>query len=119
VPHTVPFCAGDKPELKHPEAAQQLANLGFESSIGYIAHLCALILRHTSLLPHVNAGVMSAADVATLREVSVSAGLMLESTANVLLQPGAAHHQCPDKVPDARLQVIKDAGEVSRMMCMH
>jgi FO synthase len=106
-------CTGDKPELKYPSAAQQLRDLGFETSMGYIAHICALILKHTSLLPHVNAGVVSKAEAAVLRDVSVSAGLMLESSAPVLLQPGNAHHDCPDKVPAARLQVICDAGELS------
>lgn len=76
----------------------------------YIAHVCALILRHTSLLPHVNAGVVSWAELSALREVSVSAGLMLESTSDKLLQPGRAHYDCPDKVPAARLQTIRDAG---------
>jgi 2-iminoacetate synthase ThiH len=115
------FCrTGDKPELKHPQAAQQLRDLGFESSIGYIAHICALILRHTSLLPHVNTGVVSQAEAAVLQDVSVSAGLILESSSRVLLKPGRAHYDCPDKVPEVRLQAIRAFGELSsRLLSMY
>ena len=104
--------AGDKPELKYPEASQQLRELGFESSVGYIAHVCALLLRHTSLLPHVNAGVVSRAELEALRGVSVSTGLMLESSA-----PLRAHKDCPDKIPEARMQVLRDAG-TSLSLCV-
>lgn len=72
--------------------------------------MCALILRHTALLPHVNAGVVSKAEVAALRDVSVSAGLMLETGSAAVLQPGSAHYDCPDKILDKRLKVIRDAG---------
>lgn len=57
-----------------------------------------------------NAGVITLSELAQLREVSVSMGLMLESSSETLQQPGAAHYECPDKVVDARLQVIRNAG---------
>jgi FO synthase len=104
------FTLGDKPEAKWPAAAQQLAALGFESTVAYVVHLCRLVLAHTGLLPHINCGVLSRAELAALRRVSVSQGLMLESSAPALLERGGAHHACPDKEPAARMRVICDAG---------
>ena len=101
---------GDKPELLYPEARAELEQLGFETTLQYVTHICAVILRETGLLPHVNAGVMSRAEMAALREVSASQGLMLESTAPQLLTPGGAHEGCPDKQADARLATIAHAG---------
>ena len=91
-------CAGDKPELLYPEAAAELRALGHETTLGYVAEAAATVLHETGLLPHVNAGVMGAADLRTLRTVSASQGLMLESTSARLLERGQAHHDCPDKV---------------------
>jgi FO synthase len=101
---------GDKPELRYPEAAEQLRELGFETTVEYIQHLCAMLLQHTELLPHINAGVISSAELAAFRTVSASQGLMLESTAPALLEPGGAHHNCPDKDPKARWRVLHAAG---------
>ena len=101
---------GDKPELLYPEARAELERLGFQTTLQYVTHICAVILRETGLLPHVNAGVMSRAEMAALREVSASQGLMLESTAPQLLAPGGAHEGCPDKEADARLATIAHAG---------
>jgi FO synthase len=53
-------------------------------------------------LPHVNPGVMTANDLARLRTVSVSAGLMLESSAERLSERGGPHHGCPDKLASSR-----------------
>jgi len=93
-----PRCAGDKPELLYPEAAAELRALGHETTLGYVAEAAAAVLAKTGLLPHVNAGVMGAPDLAALRRASASQGLMLESTSARLLQRGQAHHDCPDKV---------------------
>ena len=71
-----------------------------------------MVLESTSLLPHINAGVMSSSEMAKLKEVSVSQGLMLESISNRLLQKGSAHYGSPDKVPEVRLEMIKQAGEL-------
>jgi len=90
--------AGDKPELLYPEAAAELRALGHETTLGYVAEAAAAVLRETGLLPHVNAGVMGARDLAALRRASASQGLMLESTSARLLERGQAHHDCPDKV---------------------
>src|SRR5690606_241196 len=53
------FTLGDKPELRYAAARDALARLGFSSTFAYLEAMCTLVLRETSLLPHVNAGVMS------------------------------------------------------------
>jgi FO synthase len=74
--------------------------------------MCALVLRETGLLPHVNPGVMSNADIAALRRVSVSQGMMLESASPRLCERGGPHHGSPDKQPAARLATIEAAGRL-------
>ncbi|GAN00321.1 7,8-didemethyl-8-hydroxy-5-deazariboflavin synthase subunit [alpha proteobacterium U9-1i] len=106
------FTLGDKPELRHPIARAELNAMGYATTIDYLAAMCALVLRETSLLPHVNAGVMSRDDIAKLRTVSASQGLMLESIAERLCQRGGAHYQSPDKAPAARIETIRLAGEL-------
>lgn len=101
---------GDKPELIYPEAQLELHSMGFETTVEYVRHVCAALLTSTGLVPHVNAGVMTAADLASLREVSASQGLMLETTAAAVAEPGGAHEGCPDKEPAARLRTIELAG---------
>ncbi|MGE0875873.1 MAG: 5-amino-6-(D-ribitylamino)uracil--L-tyrosine 4-hydroxyphenyl transferase CofH [Burkholderiales bacterium] len=104
------FTLGDRPEAVHPAAREALARLGHRSTIEYVAASCALVLKETGLLPHVNAGVLTEAELALLRPVCVSMGLMLESVAERLCQPGGPHHGCPDKVPGVRLEAIEAAG---------
>ena len=105
------FTLGDKPELRYRAAAEALAALGFPSTIAYLAQMCRAVVAETGLLPHVNPGVMSDDDLALLRPVSVSMGLMLESAAERLMAPGEVHHGSPDKHPAARLETIRLAGE--------
>ena len=73
------FTLGDKPELRYALARTELAALGHETTLGYLTEIAGRVLEETGLLPHVNPGVMSADEIAALREVSVSQGLMLES----------------------------------------
>src|SRR5271156_2531648 len=82
------FTLGDKPELRYRAAREALAELGYETTVGYLRAMCALVLKETTLLPHVNPGTMTRDEVAALREVSASQGLMLESTSEKLCQPG-------------------------------
>ncbi|CAM6092845.1 unnamed protein product [Calypogeia fissa] len=105
------FTLGDKPELRYAQAKEELAAIGYESTISYVAAVAKIVLEETGLLPHVNAGVMGREDVALLRKVSVSQGLMLESLSERLLEPGGPHYNCPDKHPSARLATIAAAGE--------
>ncbi len=106
------FTLGDKPELRHPIARAELDAMGYATTIDYLEAMCALVLRETGLLPHVNAGVMSRDEIAKLRAVSASQGLMLESTSERLCQKGGAHYQSPDKAPAARIETIRLAGEL-------
>ena len=105
------FSLGDKPELLFPEMRDTLLHLGYKSTLHYLEAMCALVLRETSLLPHPNPGLLSAEWIARLAAVSPSMGLMLETTNNNLLAPGAAHDNAPDKVPVKRLRTIEDAGK--------
>ena len=104
------FTLGDKPELRYRVAREELAALGHDSTLSYLAAMCQLVLDETSLLPHANPGVMDLAAIERLRAVSVSQGLMLESTAERLCARGGPHFGAPDKQPAARLQTIRDAG---------
>jgi FO synthase len=70
------------------------------------------VLRETGLLPHVNPGVMTRDDIAMLRKVSVSQGIMLESTAERLCARGGVHFGSPDKAPAVRLATLQAAGEL-------
>src|SRR5262249_45232859 len=77
--HQALFTLGDKPEARYAAARTALRRLGYDSTVEYLAAMCELVLTETGLLPHVNAGVMSDDEIATLRRVSVSQGIMLES----------------------------------------
>src|SRR5688500_15488405 len=77
--HEALFTLGDKPELRYRVAREELARLGCETTIEYLARTARLVLEETGLLPHLNPGVMSADDLAALRPVSASMGLMLET----------------------------------------
>jgi FO synthase len=106
------FSLGDQPERIFPEAKEFLRELGFASTLEYLAAMTELVLDKTGLLPHSNPGLMGAEDLRRLRESNVSMGLMLEST-NPLRGRGAAHWRAPDKVPSLRLKTIEEAGRLS------
>lgn len=105
------FTLGDKPERRYKVAAQELAKLGHSTTIAYLAEMCDLVLRETGLLPHANPGVMTADEIAVLRGVSVSQGIMLESVSERLAERGGPHYGSPDKRPQVRLRTIQLAGE--------
>jgi FO synthase len=107
------FTLGDKPELRYHAAHEALAGLGFDSTIGYLRAMCELVLHEAGLLPHVNPGVMNEREIALLRDVSASQGLMLESSSARLCAPGGVHHGSPDKLPERRLETIRLAGELA------
>src|SRR6201991_132675 len=106
------FTLGDKPELRYRAAREALDALGHETTISYLREMCALVLKETSLLPHVNPGVMTREEIASLREVSASQGIMLESSSERLCQQGGVHYGSPDKHPAVRLETIRLAGEL-------
>ena len=111
--HEALFTLGDKPELRWTEARRALDEMGYESTVDYLAAMCKLVLDKTGLLPHANPGVLTREELALLRTVSVSQGLMLESASGRLCERGGPHHGSPDKHPAARLETIRLAGELA------
>jgi 7,8-didemethyl-8-hydroxy-5-deazariboflavin synthase CofG subunit len=105
------FSLGDKPELLFPEMRERLRHLGYKSTLHYLEAMCELVLRDTTLLPHPNPGLLGAEWIARLAAVAPSMGLMLETTNDALLAPGAAHDNAPDKLPAQRLRTIETAGK--------
>jgi FO synthase len=101
---------GEKPELRYAAARDALAELGFATTLDYVAHVAAAIHRETGLLPHINAGNMTAEEIQALRAVSASMGIMLESASERLCEKGMPHHGSPDKIPSVRLETLRQAG---------
>ncbi|MEI7760485.1 MAG: 5-amino-6-(D-ribitylamino)uracil--L-tyrosine 4-hydroxyphenyl transferase CofH [Thermoleophilia bacterium] len=107
------FTLGDRPEARYGVARDELASLGFASTIEYLAHCAGRVLDETGLLPHLNPGVMSRQELELLRPVSASMGIMLESVSDRLSRKGGPHWASPDKVPAVRLETMRLAGELS------
>ncbi len=105
------FTLGDKPELRYRAAREGLRDLGQESTLSYLRDMAELVLTETGMLPHLNPGLMNADDLAELRKVSISMGIMLESGSDRLLEKGMPHHGSPDKIPARRMETIRLAGE--------
>jgi FO synthase len=107
------FTLGDRPEDRWPQAREWLAERGYESTVDYVRACAIAVLEETGLLPHLNPGVLSWADLQRLKPVAPSMGMMLETTATRLWDtPGQAHYGSPDKEPAVRLRVLEDAGRV-------
>lgn len=104
------FTLGDKPELRYEIARIQLSELGHETTVGYLHEMAQMVLEQTGLLPHINAGVMTQEEIAFLRRVSVSQGIMLETASDRLSERGMPHFGSPDKHPKVRLESIAAAG---------
>ncbi len=106
------FTLGDKPERRYKVAVRELTEMGHETTLSYLAEMADLVLRETGLLPHSNPGVMTREEIAMLRLVTVSQGIMLESTSERLCERGGPHYGSPDKRPSVRLETIRMAGEL-------
>ncbi|HLW61205.1 MAG TPA: 7,8-didemethyl-8-hydroxy-5-deazariboflavin synthase CofG [bacterium] len=104
------FTLGERPEQRFPEARRWLAHRGHRSTLSYLGEVAALVLRETGLGPHLNPGTMTRTEMAGLREVSASMGLMLESVSERLCRPGGPHANAPSKRPRARLATLEAAG---------
>jgi len=105
------FTLGDRPEARWPQARKWLAEHGYTSTLEYVGAMAKLVLDDTGLIPHLNPGVMSWAEMQRLRPFAGSMGMMLETTATRLWsEKGGAHYGSPDKDPALRLRVIEDAG---------
>jgi FO synthase len=107
------FTLGDKPELRYRVARDELRKLGCATTLEYLERCARLVLQETGLLPHLNPGVMTRAELEALRPVSASMGIMLETTAQRLGERGGPHWASPDKVPARRLETIRLAGELA------
>ncbi|MGH7879945.1 MAG: radical SAM protein, partial [Candidatus Binataceae bacterium] len=105
------MCLGDKPELAFKEYRETLRELGVSSTIDYVAQACIAALEQ-GLLPHTNAGIMTRAEMAMLRPLNASMGLMLENISPRLRQRGGVHQWAPDKEPVVRMRMIDEAGEL-------
>src|SRR5690242_19189320 len=107
------FTLGDRPEERWPAARQWLDERGYESTLDYLRAAAIAVLEETGLLPHLNPGVMSWAELQRLKPVEPSMGMMLETTATRLWSdPKGPHYGSPDKEPAVRLRVLEDAGRV-------
>jgi FO synthase len=99
---------GEKPEINAGVAAR-LAEYGHKDFTSYVVWTCERALER-GLLPHTNLGVLSRTDLARLRDVTASQGLMLESTSERLMD--TVHAGSPTKHPARRLETIRAAGEL-------
>ncbi|MGD0505839.1 MAG: 5-amino-6-(D-ribitylamino)uracil--L-tyrosine 4-hydroxyphenyl transferase CofH [Steroidobacteraceae bacterium] len=104
------FTLGERPELRYRAARDWLTAHGFESTLHYLSQAAAAVRDRTGLLPHINAGCMTAEEMAMLRPACASMGLMLESSAARLCEKGGPHYGSPDKEPALRLATIAEAG---------
>ncbi|HTN81491.1 MAG TPA: 7,8-didemethyl-8-hydroxy-5-deazariboflavin synthase CofG, partial [Acidimicrobiales bacterium] len=106
--HEALFTLGERPELRYPVAAEWLAAHGYASTVDYLVAMAKLVVDETGLLPHANAGALFADELAALRVVAPSQGMMLES-----LNPDLdCHRGSPDKTPERRLATLDAAGEL-------
>ncbi len=107
--HEALFTLGEGPEQRYPEARAWLDEHGHASTVDYLVAMARLVLEDTGLLPHANAGAISRSDLAALRAVAPSQGMMIESLREDLV----AHRGAPDKVPSRRLATLEWAGELA------
>jgi len=107
------FSLGDRPEALFPEYREFLGRMGHRTTLGYLREVARLVGEETMLLPHANPGLMGERDLAALREVNVSMGIMLETLSERLLGAGQAHDRAPDKIPAHRLRTIALAGKLA------
>lgn len=103
------FCLGDTPPGSFPAYHAQLAVWGYTSTVDYLVAAGGMAL-DLGLLPHTNAGILTRAEMARLRPVNVSLGVMLECTSERLCRAGGPHAGAPDKHPARRIQMIHEAG---------
>ncbi|MEO5680504.1 MAG: 7,8-didemethyl-8-hydroxy-5-deazariboflavin synthase CofG, partial [Acidimicrobiales bacterium] len=102
------FTLGEAPEERYPAARSWLADHGWSSTVDYLVAMCRLVVDKTGLLPHANPGALAGPELARLRQVAPSQGMMLESLRADL----ACHRGAPDKAPERRLTTLEAAGRL-------
>lgn len=105
------MCLGDRPETAFRAYRDVLAGLGHKTTVEYVRRACELALER-GMLPHTNMGVLTREEMEQLRDVNASLGLMLETTSERLRGLGMPHHRAPDKAPEVRLRMLREAGEM-------
>ena len=107
--HEALFTLGERPELRYSQAADWLTEHGYTSTVDYLADAAKTVLAETGLLSHANAGALHTDELALLRPVSASQGMMIETLNNEL----ECHRGAPDKDPARRLATLEAAGELA------
>ena len=107
------FTLGDRPEDRYDVAREWLRSRGFSSTLEYVRASAISVIEETGLLPHLNPGVMSYEELARLKQVSASMGLMVETISDRLSSKGGPHFGSPDKHPAVRLRMVADAGRLA------
>ncbi|MEY3020062.1 MAG: hypothetical protein RLZZ272_1046 [Actinomycetota bacterium] len=107
------FTLGERPELRYPAARDWLESRGYASTLEYLRAAAILVIEETGLLPHLNPGVLTWQELATLKPAAASMGTMLESVSTRLMVRGGPHHHAPDKDPALRLATLEDAGRLA------
>lgn len=110
------FTLGEKPELRYAAAREALAEMGYRSTLEYVAAMAERVHKETGLLPHINPGNMDSEEVRMLKPFAASMGIMLESVSARLCERGGPHFNCPDKHPEVRMQTLRNAGEAQVAM---
>jgi 7,8-didemethyl-8-hydroxy-5-deazariboflavin synthase CofG subunit len=104
---------GDRPEEVHPEARKALNSMGYSSTVEYVEDFEERVLKETEkMMPHTNIGVLTKSEMAELKPLNASMGLMLESISERLMSSGMPHEESPSKDPKTRLRMIREAGEL-------
>jgi FO synthase len=84
--------------------------MGYDSTTDYLFAAAKAVFEETGLLPHLNPGNLEPEELARLKTVSPSMGIMLESASERLCEKGMPHYGSPDKIPAVRLQTLANAG---------
>lgn len=106
------FCLGDKPEKAYKSYRDWLAAQGMSTTTEYLVEACRVGFE-LGMLPHTNAGILSVEQMQALKPWNASMGLMLETTSTRLRGKGMAHYLAPDKEPELRLRMHREAGELA------
>jgi FO synthase len=108
--HEALFTLGEAPEDRYPAAREWLVAHGHRSTVDHLVAVAGRVLAETGLLPHANAGALDEEQLQRLRAVSPSQGMMIETLADRLHEPGGPHHRAPDKTAARRLATLEAAG---------